>query len=127
MTGPDSVYAELDGISAILEIFASHRFLFSAEDELQRGIAGALAAAGLVVEREVRLTQRDRIDLLVGTVGIEVKIAGDASRVERQLERYTQSDLVTALILVTTRVRHRPPPMLNGKPVTTVSLLHNSI
>jgi hypothetical protein len=37
------------------------------------------------VEREVRLNARDRIDLLVDRVGIEVKVTGAWRDVERQL------------------------------------------
>lgn len=106
----------------IIAVLSAHHFLYGTEDDLQRGLADALTAAGMAVKREVRLNARDRIDLLVGTVGIEVKVAGDASRVERQLERYAQSDLVTALVLVTNRVRHRPPPTLNDKPVAIIGL-----
>lgn len=98
------------------------RFRFASEEELQRGIAAALADAGVGAEREVRLTPRDRIDLLAGRVGVEVKVAGLARDVERQLARYAASDRVDALVLVTTRAGHRPPEEINGKPVLTVFL-----
>lgn len=107
----------------IAAIVRRSRLRYANEDELQEGLAAALTAAGARVEREVRLTSRDRIDLLVGTIGIEVKIAGDARRVERQLERYAASDRVTDLILVTNRARHTPPGMIDGKPVTRILLL----
>lgn len=108
-----------DAITAILR---RSSLRYASEDELQEAIALALTAAGIDHEREVRLNARDRIDLLAGTVGIEVKVAGDARRVDRQLERYAASDRVDALILVTNRCRHRPPPRIDGKPVTVVLL-----
>lgn len=108
---------------AALDVVHAHRFRHATEDELQQGLAEALAAAGYRVEREARLNTRDRIDLLVDAVGVEVKIAGIPRDVERQLERYALSDRVRALVLVTNRARHRPPTTMNGKPVAVASLL----
>jgi hypothetical protein len=42
--------------------------------------------------------------------------------VDRQLARYAAHQDVDAIILVTTRSRHRPPPLVLGKPVVTVAL-----
>lgn len=98
------------------------RFRHASEDDLQRGIAAALTELGMDVEREVRLTARERIDLLVGGVGVEVKIAGVLRDVERQLARYAASTRVDALVLVTTRASHRPSAEIGGKPVLTVFL-----
>lgn len=109
-----------DAIEAVLRCA---RLSYANEDELQAGLAAALTEAGYEVQREVRLTPRDRIDLLVGDVGIEVKIAGDYARVNRQLERYAASDQVASLILVTNRHRHNPPAAIAGKPVSVVRLL----
>lgn len=99
------------------------RFRYTDEIRLHEGIAAALAAAGVAFEREVALSPLDRIDFLVGDVGVEVKVAGAASRVDRQLARYAKHDRVAALILVTDReqaaaVRN----CLNGKPVLVVRL-----
>lgn len=98
------------------------RFRYVREDDLQEGLAEALRSEGFELEREVRLDARNRIDLLVGRVGVEVKVAGRPDAVLRQLERYAESDLVDAIMLVTSRVRHRVPAELNGKPVTVVQL-----
>lgn len=94
----------------LLATLARARFLWSAEDELQRGLAAALEAAGHEVEREVRLNPRDRIDLLVDRIGIEVKIAGARRDVQRQLRRYLTSDLLDELILVTAKAQHLTIP-----------------
>lgn len=109
--------------SELLTVLRGARYRYATEDELQQALAAALTGAGYTVEREVRLNSRDRIDLLVDRVGIEVKIAGERRTVERQLARYSESDLVDELVLVTTRARHRPPAQLNWKPVHVVSLL----
>ncbi|MFT3973310.1 MAG: hypothetical protein QM699_07635 [Amaricoccus sp.] len=66
----------------------------------QRGIREALERDGIEVAAEVQLTPRDRIDLLAGPVGIEVKIRGGGRRkILRQLERYAESDQIEALVL----------------------------
>jgi hypothetical protein len=119
-----------DGTSASAQVTAAtaaaalrvFRFRFGNEDDLQAGIADALAP--LPVEREVRLSPRDRVDhLLPGGVVIEVKVAGPADRVLAQLTRYAAHDRVTGLVLVTTRARHQDLPAdLNGKPVEIVYL-----
>ena len=110
-------------VDAILAVIHSCRFRHANESDLQAGLARALTDAGYEVQREVRLNARDRIDLLVARVGIEVKVAGVPRDVERQLGRYARSDLVDALVLVTTRARHRPPDTMHGKPVRVASLL----
>ncbi|MGH2878927.1 MAG: hypothetical protein ACRDK4_04880 [Solirubrobacteraceae bacterium] len=105
----------------IVEALRAVRFNYGDEDRLQEGIAAALAAVGFDVEREVRLSARDRIDLLVGRVGIEVKVAGSPGSVANQLLRYAKSDRIDGLVLVTSRVRHLAPMVL-GKPIEVVQL-----
>lgn len=111
MTAPDA----LDAVLAVLD---GTRFMWSTEDDLQRGLDSALRGAGLPVEREVRLAPRDRIDLLVGRVGIEVKVKGDWRAVGRQVERYCQSDRLDVVVLVTCRADHTHVPRTsNAKPI----------
>lgn len=98
-------------------------FRYSGEDQLQQGLAGALAADGWQVEREVRLDSRCRIDLVTERVGIEVKVAGTPADVLRQLRRYAGFEQLEALVLVTTRARHSLiPTSIDGKPVEIVNL-----
>lgn len=99
--------------SVVADAIRSYRFTYRAEDQLQEGIAAALAAAGLPAEREVRLSPTDRIDFIVGRVGVEVKITGSVSAVLGQLQRYATHDL-DALLLVTTRARHQSLPTVVG-------------
>lgn len=98
------------------------RFVYATEDRLQEGIAAALAEDGCDVAREARIAG-GRIDLLVGRVGVEVKVAGAAGDVARQLRRYLEGGDVDELVLVTSRVRHlRLPEAIAGRPVHVVTL-----
>ena len=111
-------------LGGIIDCIAGFRFSYANEYQLQEGLAAALSSRGWPVEREVRLGARDRIDLLVGSVGVEVKVAGKPDSVVRQLTRYAESDDIDALVLVTSRVRHLDlPALINGKPVVSVSLV----
>lgn len=108
----------------VARLLAGRRFLYASEDDLQRALASILENEGYEPRREVRLSRRDRIDLMVGRVGIEVKVAGKPEAVMRQLVRYSESPEVDALILVTARARHGwGDGEVGGKPVRVVSVL----
>ena len=89
------------------------------EARLQEEIAALLTVEGFTYEREVRLTTTDRIDFMVGGIGIEVKVQGSALAVMRQLLRYAEHERVSELILFTTRAQIVVPSELGGKPVHT--------
>ena len=111
---------EAEQIAAVLK---AARYRYADEGQLQEGIAAALAEAGIAAVREVPLTPADKIDLMAGLVGIEVKIAGQPAADARQLRRYAASPEVGELILVTTRASHRSVPReISGKPVHVVLL-----
>jgi hypothetical protein len=121
--GPQA--ATVDGVVAVI---AAHRFAHATEAELQEGLAEVLTRAGYSVEREARLSARDRVDLLVDRVGIEVKVDGSAGNVVRQLERYADSEDLDALVLASSRRHHLAmPAALNGKPVVVVSLMTGAL
>jgi hypothetical protein len=90
------------------------------EAALQQSIEDALAAAGLAYLREHRLGPADRIDFLVGGVGIEAKARYAKRAIYRQLERYAAHDVIASLILVTGTAMGLPAE-INGKPVYIVS------
>jgi hypothetical protein len=93
------------------------------EEDLQAKIASALTSSSVPFEREVNLTPTDRIDFLVGKVGIEVKVKGSPTEVARQLNRYVQSDRIESLLLVTSKATHRAlPSELNGKQIRLLYL-----
>ena len=108
----------------IAAVIMANRYVYRDEKQLHDGIAAALTAHGHRVAREVALTNRDRIDLLVDRVGIEVKVDGQPAAVARQLQRYAHSNQLDALILVTNRARHTQlPNTLAGTPLVIASLL----
>lgn len=77
------------------------------EYALQALIGSALHQGGYnTSRREVQLDGQDRIDFLVGKVGVEVKVAGAPADVTRQLRRYAKHPAVNELVLVTSRVKH---------------------
>ena len=110
-------------VDNIAETIAGCRFAYGSESDLQHGVAAALTTAGLQVQEEVRLDPRNRIDLLTGRVGIEVKVASTADHVARQCRRYLASPLLDGLVLVTIRARHQLPATIAGKPVRVVNLI----
>lgn len=112
-----SCQVSADQVVAAIE---HHTFRFADESELQEGLAAALAAEGIEARREVRLDARNRIDLLVGNVGIEVKVKGGVAEVARQLCRYTSH--VEHLVLVTIKASHKQhlPEEIEGTPLSIV-------
>jgi hypothetical protein len=107
----------------IVDVLAARRFSYASEEDLQAGLAAALADTGFEVEREVRLDDRSRIDLVVGRVGVEVKVAGKPGSVLSQLRRYAASDRLDGLLLVTSAVRHRLPDTVGGKPLSVFQIV----
>lgn len=105
--------------SELATLLSGYRFTFKDEAGLQESIAAALETSGCAVEREVRLDAHSRIDILVGRVGIEVKVKGSPTEVTRQLQRYAHSDLVDEIVLVTHRSAHGGflPNEIGTKPV----------
>lgn len=107
----------------VAEVLGQYRFAHQCEEELQEAIASALTSSSVPFEREVRLGPTDRIDFLIETVGVEVKIKGSPTEVARQLNRYAQSDQIQSLLLVTSKATHRAlPSSLNGKPIKVLYL-----
>ncbi len=103
---------------------ASYKFSYKNEWELQRGVALMLTELGLEFKKEVLLGPKQRIDFLVGNVGIECKVDMDLAGVTRQLWHYADSPRIDSLILVTTRHAHCGLPLeMKGKPIFVVHLL----
>lgn len=75
----------------------------SSEAAAQRDITAALTASGIEYETEVRLSARDRIDVLCGTIGIEIKVKHSRRDIWHQLLRYAEHDRIEALVLATGR------------------------
>ncbi|MBW8025305.1 hypothetical protein EOG37_01245 [Clavibacter michiganensis subsp. michiganensis] len=128
MSTPALAASSADLIARVLDPFAGGWKtvpLVDSEDDLQEAIHDLLTAHGIESAREVRLSDgKSRIDLLAGSVGIEVKIDGSHASVLRQLTRYAACAELTDLILVTTRSKHHVLPATIGTtPVRCVSLI----
>ena len=107
----------------IIDLLARYRFHYSNEVQLQDGIAKALLANGISFEREVPLTASERIDFLVGAIGIEVKIHQASNTVLRQLQRYALCNEIQHLLLITTLSKHALlPKALNNKALDVIFL-----
>jgi len=110
-------------LDRIVTLCEKLRFQGNNERDLQNALETVLSSSFSQVQREVSLGARDRVDLLVERIGIEVKIDGSPMVVARQLRRYVESAELDALVLVTTRAKHRAlPRTLGGKPLLVVWL-----
>lgn len=108
-------------VRSVVQALKSVNFRFTSEAELQQGIARVLTEQALAFEREVKLAKADRIDFLIGAVGIEVKVDGSISALTRQLFRYAQHERVGALIVVSSLRRlANLPYVINNKAISTV-------
>lgn len=109
----------------IVRILENTKVNVSTEASAHLSVANSLRA-GLElfsVQDEVRLSEKDRIDILVGgVVGVEIKVKSDRRSVFNQLERYAAHEQIEALVLVTGAAW--PPSMkeIGGKPFFLASL-----
>lgn len=94
-------------IDELFQSLAGYKLPFGVEQRLQDALEAVLIDLGITFEREVTLRKGDRIDFLVGSIGIECKVDGSMNTVASQLLRYAESDRISGLILVTTRNTHR--------------------
>ncbi|MFM0405270.1 hypothetical protein [Paraburkholderia dipogonis] len=108
----------MHSIKAIIE---QQRLPLNDEKVTQAAIANALELAGVAFEREVRLSDADIVDFMIGSIAIEVKIKGAKAQIYRQLERYAEHERVTSILLVTSRSMHLPS-LIKGKPTLVASL-----
>ena len=108
-------------IQDLATLLRSYTYQFTSELELQDAVEQVLTQHEIGYTREGYLDGLDRIDFLVGDIGIEIKIDGSLSAVTRQIHRYLQCDQLNGLILLSGRYNHtRVPREMNGKPVLTV-------
>ncbi len=104
-----------------------HHFFWQSEKELQRGLADVWAKIGAKATREAALGSLGQVDFLVTPgIAVEVKLKAPASQVIRQLWRYAESDLVQALLLVTTSLALsvEVPDVIRGKSLLSVVVGH---
>ncbi|MBQ8556757.1 MAG: hypothetical protein IJ438_12930 [Clostridia bacterium] len=92
------------------------------EYDLHRLVMDVLDHAHIPYTHEVPLAPRCRIDLMCGSVGVEIKRGKpEAARIRAQLSRYAACAQVSGLILVTEKTV-AVPRTIGGKPVRVICL-----
>jgi len=117
----------VDELAAAL---VSFRFRYKDEKELQAGVAQCLTGLKVTFTPEHPLNPKDRVDFFIAAGGIGIECKTNDSRggaglaaVTRQLWRYAKNDELKAIILITTRSKHRDlPKEILGKPLYVVYL-----
>lgn len=110
-------------VSNIFETFKAKRFDLTDEKRLQGEIFLALQSRiqSDTVQKEYTLDDKNRIDFLIGSVGIEVKIKGSKRDIYKQCERYCGFDTIKELVLVTNKSMGLPGK-INGKDCFIIKL-----
>lgn len=114
---------ERTDLEEILSTLSKVRITAAHESDAQEQIAAALRGAGIECEREVRLGERDRVDILAGRIAIEVKTKPvSGSTLWRQVQRYAGHDEVEAVVVASTLYRNVAglPEELAGTPIIPV-------
>jgi hypothetical protein len=114
----------------LAKALVDYRFFFNNEKELQAGVFQVLTKLEQPFVPEYALNPQDRVDFYLPEHGIGIEIKTNDSRggaglsaVTRQLWRYAKSDEIKALVLITTRSKHRElPTEILGKPLLVVYL-----
>lgn len=108
---------------AVKAVLSALRIPFSQNEyQLHKWIAAALRDGGFVVQHEVPIAPRCRIDFLINSVGIEVKRRKPQKKtLLAQCTRYLQSEKLDALIVVLD-TSIALPREIGGKPLIVFGL-----
>ena len=102
---------------------SGYSIAYSTEQVMQQQVY-ALLLPIVDCRREVRLSPRDRIDLMTECgIGIECKIKGSPTIIVNQLLRYAEHDAVKSLILVTSKRTHLTTELFREKEILGKPLL----
>ena len=95
------------------------------ETQIHSIIAESLVNNGIEFQHEYRLSSDSRIDFLSGNIGIEVKKSTVKDKdLLKQLKKYSQSNKISKIILVTTKSVNIPS-FINNKQIYIVNLYRN--
>lgn len=109
-------------IFELTELLRATRIDLSNEKRAQAAVEQILKKAGIAFDREVRLTESDIVDFMVGDIGIELKLRGARKKeVYRQLRRYARHPRVGSLILAS-NLSMGLPAQIEGKDAYFVRL-----
>lgn len=93
----------------------------SVEKELQESVESLLKSAGVEFRPQVRLSSGGIVDVMVGSIAVELKVKGVSGAILRQIAGYAECEEVSGVVVVTTRQKHRiAVDTLYGKPVSVV-------
>lgn len=85
----------------IATAITSARINLTSEATAHRDVENALSGAGIEFKSEVQLSASDRIDVLCGAVGVEIKVGHSRRSIWKQLQRYAKHGNIEALVLAT--------------------------
>jgi len=102
-------------------LFDLWRLPLESEKETQACLADLLAREGIPFEREARIAGGVIDFLLADGTGVEVKLAGAAKAIYRQMQGYSAEPRVERLVLLTTKAMALPP-LIGGKRARVVNL-----
>ncbi len=110
--------------AAIGRHLRAHRASVMREGAIHDAIAAAFSELGIKVEREYRLTPKDRLDFFIPDEGIvvEVKKATVGLTALSQVAGYFESEKVTRCILIGMRIDPKIPSVFQGKAIDTIPL-----
>ena len=102
-------FDNLQWFAIIAALFKKTRFKnLQNEKKLQLEIELMFNLAEVPYNREVKLTDKDIVDFMVGQIAIEVKTKCTGMEMYRQISRYADSDKFMLIILVTNTVTMLP-------------------
>ena len=109
-------------IRTLIDLLRSARLDLSNEKRAQADVEVVLMRSGISFEREVRLTDADIVDFMVGGIAIEIKLRGAKKKeVYRQLCRYARHERVESLLLAS-NMSMGLPAVIDGKDAYFVKL-----
>jgi hypothetical protein len=112
--------ARAQSVCAVIE---QARIQIATETQAQKDVFDALVASGIQAEREYKLDERSRLDVLAfDDIAVEVKIQGGRRAIWKQVERYAGYDKISAVVLATSVAFAFQASDITKKPVLVASL-----
>lgn len=104
------------------QVKANLRVESRTQEDLYNHLVASLPNSAKSIERELKLNPRDRVDIWVDGIVVEVKLApANKLAVYKQVKRYAEHPRVEAVILAT-NIMMALPSLIEGKPAFVVSL-----
>lgn len=109
-------------LTVIVDLIRSARLDLSTEKRAQADLEKVLTEAGVTFEREVRLSDSDIADFLIGDIAVELKLRKSGKKaIYRQLCRYALHQRVGVLVLAS-NLSMGLPAQIEGKDTYFVRL-----